>query len=173
MSNANATKTRKPKPKKPIEILTGWEKMTLIAAWRYYENRMTITSATFPADIIMRYFQGAYSKRVCERITRQFAETDHGIQGEDDWTKDKYLRDCDKLAWTKFFRFCQGYVSGFHKVVLKRDDLQQEVDAFHVDWNDTWYSVKQYIAHPSLDYYCAPEFIVSIDGKPYKKGGEE
>ena len=159
--------------KKPIDKLTGWEWITLVAAWRYYEYRRTIVSATFPEDIINRFFQGAYSTRICKQIATQFAVTDHGIRGEEDWAKDKYLRDCDKLPWTKFFRFCQGYVTGFHKFVLKNDDLQQEVDAFHVDWNDNWYSVKQYIAHPSLDYYCAPELIVSIDGKPYEKGGEE
>lgn len=158
--------------KKPIDKLTDWEWTTLVAAWRYYENRTTIVSATFPENVIKRFFQGAYSKRVCEQIARQFAETDHGIQGEDDWVKD-YLRDCDKLAWTKFFRFCQGYVTGFHKVALKNENVQQEVDAFRVEWNDRWYPVKEYLEYPHREIYCAPEFIVSIDGKPYKKGDEE
>lgn len=152
--------------KKPIDKLTDWEWVTLVAAWRYYQYWQTIVSATFPEDIIKRFFQGAYSARICRQIARQFAEIDHGTRGEEDWSKDKYLRDCDKQAWTKFFRFCQGYVSGFHKVVLKRGRLQQEVDAFHVDWNDRWYPVKEYIEHPHLEAYCAPEFIVSIDGEP-------
>lgn len=111
--------------KKPIDKLTNWEWTTLVAAWRYYEYGRTIVSATFPEDIIKRFFQGAYSTRVCKQIARQFAETDHGIRGEEDWTKDKYLLDCDKLPWTKFFRFCQGYVTGFHKVVLKDEDVQK------------------------------------------------
>ena len=159
--------------KKPIDRLTDWERTTLVASWRYYEYGRTIVSATFPEDMVTRFFQGAYSKRICEQIARQFAEIDHGIRGEEDWTKDKYLRDCDKLPWTKFFRFCQGYVSGFHKVALKSDNLQQEVDAFHVFWNDRWYPVEKYCECPHLETYCAPEFIVSIDGKPYEKGGEE
>lgn len=159
--------------KKPIDKLTDWEWITLVASWRYYENRMTIASATFPENIIKRFFQGSYSKRVCEQIARQFAETDHGMRGEEDWTKDKYLRDCDKLEWTKFFRFCQGYVRGFHKVVLEIDDFSEEVDAFHVDWNDRWYPAKEYLECPYREIYCYPEYIVSIDGMPYKKGGEE
>ena len=159
--------------KKPIDKLTGWEWITLVAAWRYYENGRTIVSATFPEDIIRRFFQGAYSTRICKQIANQFAVIDHGIRGEDDWAKDEYLRDCDKLPWTKFFRFCQGYVVGFHKVVLKRAGLQQEIDAFYVDWNNCWYPVNEYCEYPHREIYCAPEFIVSIDGKPYRKDGEE
>ena len=159
--------------KKPIDRLTNWEWTTLVAAWRYYENRMTIASATFPEGIVKRFFQGAYSTRVCKQIANQFAVIDHGIRGEKDWADDKYLHVCDKKPWTKFFRFCQGYVAGFHKVALKSDNLQQEVDAFHVFWLDRWYPVKEYLERPHLETYCAPEFIVSIDGKPYKKGGEE
>lgn len=155
-----------------IDRLTDWEWITLVAAWRYYENRMTITSATFPEDIIKRFFQGAYSTRVCEQIARQFAETDHGTRGEEDWTKDKYLHDCDKLEWTKFFRFCQGYVGGFHKVVLEIDDFREEVDAFHVDWNDRWYPAEEYCECPHREIYCIPDFIVSIDGEPYEWKGE-
>ena len=159
--------------KKPIDKLTDWEWTTLVAAWRYFENGRTIVSATFPEDIIKRFFQGAYSKQVCERIARQFAVIDHGIRGEEDWSKDKYLHDCDKLPWTKFFRFCQGYIGGFHKVVLKDGDIQVEFDSFHVDWNDRWYPAEKYCECPHREIYCVPEFIVSIDGKPYKKGGEE
>ena len=170
MSKTKAPKNSKP-PKKLKAHLSGWEWETLVASWRYYEYRGTIVSATFPEDIIKRFFSGKYSREVQEQIARQFAVIDHGIRGEEDWTKDKYLHDCDKLPWTKFFRFCEGFYKGFHKIVLEIDDIHEEVDAFHVDWNDTWYSVKKYIAHPSLDYYCAPEFIVSIDGKPYKEGG--
>lgn len=158
--------------KKPIDKLTDWEWITLVAAWRYYENRISITSATFPEDVINRFFQGAYSTRICKRIANQFAVIDHGIRGEDDWAKDKSLHEGNKLPWIKFFRFCQGYVTGFHKVVLEKDDFHEEVDAFHVDWSDRWYPVKEYLERPYHEIYCEPEFIVSIDGKPYKKGGE-
>lgn len=156
------------KKQKKIDHLSGWEWTTLVAAWRYYENRMTIASATFPEDVIERFFRGAYTERVCKQIANQFAIIDHGIRGEEDWTKDKYLHVCDKLPWTKFFRFCQGYVTGFHKVALKGEDVQKEVDAFHVEWNDRWYPVDMYTASPHLSQHCDPEYIVAIDGKPYK-----
>ena len=156
--------------KKPIDKLTDWEWITLVAAWRHYENSMTIVSVTFPFDIIERFFRGAYSERICKQIANQFAVIDHGIRGEEDWARGKCLRDCDRLAWVKFFRFCQGYVTGFHKVALKNGSVSEEVDAFHVDWNDRWYPVDRYTASPRLEQFCAPEYIVSIDGKPYKKG---
>lgn len=159
--------------KKPIDKLTDWEWTTLVAAWRYYEYGRTIVSATFPEDIIKRFFRGAYSKRICKQIANQFAVIDHGIRGEEDWAKDEYLRDCDKLPWTKFFRFCQGYATGFHTVALQNGKHHEAVDAFHVGWNDRWYPVDEYTTSPHLEQYCAPEYIVSIDGKPYKKGGEE
>ena len=155
---------------KPIDKLTDWEWTTLVAAWRYYENRMTIVSSVFPEDIIERFFRGAYTERVCKQIANQFAVIDHGIRGEEDWTKDKHLRDCDKLPWTKFFRFCQGYVTSFHRVALRNGKHSEVVNAFHVDWNDRWYPVDRYTASPHLEQYCNPEYIVSIDGKPYKKG---
>ena len=159
--------------KKPIDKLTDWEWTTLVASWRYYENRMTIASAMFPEDIIERFFRGAYSKRICKQIANQFAIIDHGISGEEDWSRSKYLRDCDKLPWTKFFRFCQGYVEGFCTVALRNGKYYEAVDAFHVEWNDRWYPVNEYTARPHLEQYCAPEHIVSIDGRPYEKGGEE
>lgn len=160
------------KAKKPIDKLTGWEWTTLVAAWRYYENRMTIASATFPEDVVRRFFQGAYSTRICKQIANQFAVIDHGIRGEEDWSKDKYLRDCDKLPWTKFFRFCQGYVTGFHKVLLRDGYHSEEVDAFHVDWNGKWYLAEEYIKNPAFEVFINTSCIVSIDGKP-KKGEAE
>ena len=159
--------------KKPIDKLIDWEWTTLVASLRYYEYGQTIVSATFPEDVIKRFFQGAYSTRICRQIANQFAVTDHGIRGEDGWAKDRYLRDCDKLPWIKFFRFCQGYITRFHKVVLRSEDVQIEVDAFRVDWNDRYYPVKEYLEYPYREIYCAPEFIVSIDGKSCKKGGEK
>lgn len=150
---------------KQIDHLTRWEWETLVASWRYYEYRTTIASATFPADIIERFFKGGkYSKNIKEMIAHQFAHIDHGLRGEDDWTKDKTLRDCDRIEWLKFFRFCEGFVNGWHKVVLDDGKTNKEVDAFHVDFNDRWYSVKHYIKNPYTEQYCAPEFIVSIDG---------
>ena len=36
---------------KKLKFLDDWEWTTLVAAWRYFEHRMTIASASFPEDI--------------------------------------------------------------------------------------------------------------------------
>ena len=46
---------------KKLKQLTDWDWTTLVAAWRYYQYRSTIVSATFPRDIYERYFMGEYS----------------------------------------------------------------------------------------------------------------
>lgn len=160
--------------KKPIDKLTDWEWTTLVASWRYYEYGHTIVSASFPGDIVSRFFMGQYSSDVCKRIARQFAIIDHGTNGEDDWRKwGTQIFQCDLTPWSKFYRFCEGYVNGFHKVVLSDGKETEEVYAFHVKWSDRWYPVDKYLKSPHVEQYCAPEFIVSIDGKPYTKGGEK
>lgn len=159
--------------KKPIDKLSDWEWTTLVAAWRYYENRHTIISATFPADIVSHFFTGRYSNDACMRIAHQFAITDHGARGEEDWTRFSGSMQCDTLPWTRFYRFCEGYVNGFHSVELGDGERRFKDKAFYVEWNDTWYPVKEYIKHPSHEIFCPPDFIVSIDGIPFKKGGKE
>ena len=64
------TKTKKNK-------LTDWDWMTLVAAWRYYEHGHTITSATFPHEIVTRFFTGKYDDESCRRIANQFVDIDH------------------------------------------------------------------------------------------------
>ena len=156
--------------KKPIDKLTDWDWTTLVATWRYCEHRHDIVSATLPADIVSRFFTGRYSDADCDRIAHQFAITDHGARGEEDWNPKAVI---DTLQWTKFYRFCEGYVNGYHTVVLNDGTGEQAVKAFHVDFNDRWYPVDRYIASPLETSYCNPDCIVSIDGEPYKKGGEE
>ena len=38
-----------------LKFLDDWEWTTLVAAWRYFEHRMTIASASFPEDVVRRY----------------------------------------------------------------------------------------------------------------------
>ena len=52
--------------------LTDWDWTTLVAAWRYYEHRNTITAAMFPHEIIKRFFTGKYYAESCKRISHQF-----------------------------------------------------------------------------------------------------
>ena len=57
------------KKKNKKKILSDWDWMTLVAAWRYYEHRNTIT---FPHEIVTRFFTGEYDEKSCIRIARQF-----------------------------------------------------------------------------------------------------
>ena len=58
-----------------LKFLDDWEWTTLVAAWRYFEHRMTIASASFPEDVVRRYFTGEYDEESCKRIAHQFAVT--------------------------------------------------------------------------------------------------
>ena len=111
-----------------------------------------------------------YSNDACRRIAHQFAFIDHGKSGEEDWTRFSGSMQCDTLPWTKFYRFCEGYVNGFHKIVCRDGDQTATIEAFHVEWNDTWYPVEEYVRSPSSEIFCSPHSFISIDGKPYKKG---
>ena len=158
------------KPKKPIDRLNDWEWTTLVGAWRYYENRGTIAASMFPDDIVNRFFKGAYSEDVQRMIAHQFAETDHGIRGEEDWIPDERgFGGGGGLPWLKFYRFCDGYCKGFHKVFLRYGKTEQEVEAFHVDYNDRWYPVQKYLEAPNFEQYCEPKYIKKIDGRPVVK----
>ena len=78
-----------PKKKKLITRLSMWDWKTLVASWRYFEHGSTISSATFPDDIIKRFWGegNPYSDDVRYTIAHQFAMTDHRSKGEEDWTE--------------------------------------------------------------------------------------
>ena len=137
----------------------------MVGAWRYYEHRDTIVASSFPEDMINRFFTGAYSDRVQYMIAHQFYYTDHGLRGEEDWAIDPQgFGGGGGLPWLKFYRFCEGYCNGFHKVFLQHGKTKKEVEAFHVEQNDRWYPVKAYLEAPYFEQYCDPKFIERIDG---------
>lgn len=153
---------------KPRKIeLSDWDWTTLVAAWRYYEYGRSIGSATFPEEIVTRFFSPAslYSDNARKAIAHQFAKTDHGLRGEEDWTGWRELDDCDKLPWTKFYRFCEGYVDGFARVTFRQggDGRPVEVEAFRVEWKGRWYPVEEYRASPWAEKYIPEEWIVRIE----------
>lgn len=147
--------------KKKLKTLSTWDWETLVAAWRYYEYRQTIASAGFPCDIIERFFRGDYTEESCRKIARQFAEVDHGLRGEEDWTGNKYLHDCDKIRWTKFYAFCKAYNEGFTSLKLKHDDGRIEtMEAFYCNYMKRWYPVKMYISNPYIEQYIDESHII-------------
>ena len=131
-----------------IDHLSMWDWDTLVASWRYYEYGMTATSNGFPHDIVSRFWGegNIYTDNVRDTIANQFVNTDHHRKGEHDW--DGKGMSCDRRAWTAFYRFCEAWLKGFTKIGVKRVDGKIErVDAFHTDFEDTWYVKSVYIDH--------------------------
>lgn len=157
------------KAKKKIDRLTMWEWETLVAAWRYYEHGHTIASATFPADIVERFWGAGnpYADEVRATIANQFAKIDHGIRGEADWTqwRTNAAFDCDCAVWTTFYQFCKGWVDGFAELTVSNGKRTERVKAFYTEFTGKWTPVDGYIAHPLHSPYIPKEWI--------KRGGKE
>lgn len=130
---------------KPVKELSDWEWTSLIGALRYYENRATIVSASFPAEVVHRYFGGAYSPEACKRIANQFVEIDHH-RGESDWAKSS---DIDRNPWTKFYAFLRAYLNGFEK--------HRGVDCFYCETTKRHYPRVEYVSRPWLELYIGDE----------------
>lgn len=148
--------------------MTMFEWTTLVGAWRYYEKRATIASATFPADIVEHYWgSGRYDDADLHQIANQFAEIDHGSDGEAYWSEDKTIHDCDRKAWCKFYAFCKAYCNGFSTVVLNGknmygDHIHEEPQCFRCEYTGRWYSVADYISNPHLEKWCNQRLIKKI-----------
>ena len=132
------TKTKKNK-------LTDWDWTTLVAAWRYYEHRNTITAAMFPHKIVMRFFTGKYDDESCERIAHQFVEIDH-YYGPDDkisgWVGDDIYCGCDRRAWRLFYFYLKACLCGFSKATVTIDGKSGLVEVFCADGK--WYAREGY-----------------------------
>lgn len=156
------------KKEKKIEVLSDWEWTTLVAAWRYYERRATIASAMFPEDVVRRFWwSGKYSDSVLRQIANQFANIDHGMDGEEYWTKDRTIMDCDRKSWCMFYEFCKCWMDGFPTVVLDAtladgQHLHQELECFWCEYTGKWHPVDKYISNPHYHRWCAEEFITEV-----------
>ena len=144
---------------KKLKQLTDWDWTTLVAAWRYYQYRSTIVSATFPRDIYERYFTGEYASEDCLRIAYQFYSIDHGRDGEADW-QSKYLADCDTKVWTAFYAFCKAYCEGFAKVHTKGGSVHE---AFYCETFKRWIPRKRY--RGDADVSIADDRIVKVESE--------
>ena len=132
------TKTKKNK-------LTDWDWTTLVAAWRYYEHRSTITAAMFPHEIVKRFFTGRYDNESCRRIARQFVEIDHS-NGPDDkisgLVEDGTFGDCDRRAWRLFYFYLSAWLGGFKTAKVTLDGKSGRVEVFRADGK--WYAREGY-----------------------------
>ena len=132
------TKTKKNK-------LTDWDWTTLVAAWRYYEHRNTITSAMFPHEIVMRFFIGAYDEESCKRIARQFVEIDHRLGPDnklDGWVGDDAFGASDRKAWRLFYFYLYAYLYGFKTAKFTVDGTIGLVEVFRA--YGKWYAREDY-----------------------------
>lgn len=174
-----------------IDILTNWEWTTLVASWRYYEHRSSITAETFPADIVSRFWgSGRYSREVLDKIAHQFAVVDHGMNGEREWEKPNHV---GREPWTQFYAFCRAWsdheggfvaVSEIKKRTAKNAFLlppfisqigllnQDRIVCFRCETAKRLYPVSVYINNPHLEIYV-DESKIKMIGPCYYDENEE
>lgn len=130
---------------KKLKTLSHWDWTTLVAAWRYYEHRCTITSAMFPHKIVTRFFTGKYDDESCKRIAHQFVDIDHD-NGPDDkicgWVEDNTLGDCDRRAWRIFYFYLGTWLCGFLTAKVTIGGKRGLVEVFSADGK--WYAREGY-----------------------------
>ena len=140
--NKRRNEMKKDPPKK---ILTDWDWTTLVAAWRYYEHRHTITSSMFPHEIVMRFFTGRYDDESCRRIANQFVDIDHH-NGPDDrisgWVGDDSFGESDRRAWRLFYFYLFAWLYGFKTANVTLDGKSGRVEVFCADGK--WYAREGY-----------------------------
>ena len=129
------------------KTLTDWDWTTLVASWRYYEHRHSITSAMFPHEIVKRFFTGEYDEESCKRIARQFVEIDHRY-GPDDkisgWVGDDAFGASDRKAWRLFYFYLNAWINGFSKakISIRGRIWNKRVEVFNADGK--WYAREVY-----------------------------
>lgn len=175
VKNTGVKKVASTKAVEKIQRLDSWEWRTLIASWRYFSHGATISAASFPHDIVERFWaSGKYSDEALSSIAHQFAVTDYGSLGEGEWTrfhKEGGAFSQDTETWCKFYAFCKAWVEdGFRIVTLEGKEksgkfIHEEVECFYCEFTKHWYPKKDYIRNPYLKQYAAPEFIKSIARK--------
>lgn len=142
----------------PFDMLSDWEWTTLVGAWRYYEYRNTISSASFPAKIIERYWRSKmFINCARTRIAYQFAKVDHGAHGEEDW---KGQPECDRIPWAKFYAFCSAWCDGFLKAVCTVGGKRRDVVCFECETTGRLYPVAEYIRNPKAECFLDREKVV-------------
>lgn len=127
------------------KVLSQWDWTTLVAAWRYYENRHSITSYMFPHEIVERFFTGEYDDESRKRIARQFVNVDHHSGPDDEingWVGDDVFGECDRRAWRLFYFYLRAWLYGFPPAKVTLDGKSGRVEVFRAD--SKWYARKGY-----------------------------
>lgn len=157
----NVKDTKKTVDDGPFDLLSDWEWTTLVGAWRYYEFRNTIASASFPAQIVERYWQGKmFTNCARTRIAHQFAQSDHGAHAEADW---KGRPECNRVPWAKFCAFCAAWCDGFLKAVRTVGGKRREVVCFECETTGRLYPVAEYVRSPDAECFLDREKVVEVE----------
>lgn len=128
-----------------LKTLSDWDWTTLVAAWRYYENRHSITSYMFPHEIVERFFTGEYDDESRRRIANQFVNVDHRSGPDDEingWTGDDAFGECDRKAWRLFYFYLRAWLYGFSPAKVTLDGKSGRVEVFCADGR--WYAREGY-----------------------------
>ena len=152
--------------------LTDWDWTTLVAAWRYYEHRHTITSAMFPHEVVTRFFTGKYDDETCKIIANQFVNIDHYHGPNDElsgWIGDYTFGECDRRAWRLFYFYLKAWLCGFPKAKVTVGGNSGIVEVFRADGK--WYARKGYERYgDDVSPYKDSEIeLLSVE----REGGEE
>lgn len=121
--------------------LNDWDWTTLVAAWRYYEHRHTITASLFPHEIVTRFFTGRYDDESCKRIARQFVEIDHRDGPDDEfsgWVGDDAFGASYRRAWRLLYFYLYSYLYGFKTAKVTINGKIGLVEVFRADGK--WYA---------------------------------
>lgn len=150
---------KKGKIRKSSKELSAFEWKTLVAAWRYFEHGGSIGTATYPEDLVERFFspESSYSFETQQKIAHQFWHLDHGIRGEEDWQNSG---ECYRTPWCKFFAFCKGFDTGFSSLKLIDGTTEK---AFFCETTKRWYPVRFYVENPHVEQYVAEEGISEVE----------
>lgn len=171
-----------------IETLSDWEWTTLVGAWRYYESRCSISAARFPGDVVKRFWgSGRYATDALDRIARQFAVIDHGINGEMDWNPS--AMSVGHEPWVKFFAFCKAWNDtkrGFSLVavkdgvdtsigvtlppfvVTKFGDGRNGIPCFRCETNNRLCPAVEYVSRPQCEVYMDEDMVEVVGCAGYK-----
>lgn len=156
----------------PKKKLTDWDWKTLVAAWRYYEHRHTITSSMFPHEIVKRFFTGEYDDKSCKRIAYQFVNNDHYCGPDDEysgWTGDDARGECYHKAWRMFYFYLKAWLEGFTAAKVTLDGKSAHMDVFRA--YGKWYSREVYEKYGEIvaPYEDSEIELLSIN----REGGEK
>lgn len=152
---------------KAKDRLTTWEWETLVASWRYFQYGHSISSASFPGDILNRFWsekgQKKWSTKVRMTIARQFVEVDHGIRGVSDWEVGSCegMYDLDSHIWRRFYTFLKCYLhTQFLTVTVSNGKKTEVVRCFRYEGDLV--PVDCYIFNPSDRFWIPEEFVKEV-----------